>query len=117
MLRLTIRIERALKEWAEELSLDAGEVGSKRSLHLPLVSQLAAFLEEGADVLGSQGLEDGVEEGAVCPWSSSPLIGHVLKEVRKHLSTWPNQDDSELWPCRDLDGVIHVSLLQQELLS
>ena len=56
MLRLTIRIERALKEWAEELSLDAGEVGSKRSLHLPLVSQLAAFLEQGVDVIRSQGL-------------------------------------------------------------
>jgi hypothetical protein len=114
---LTVRLEWALKKWAEELSLDVGEVETKRSFGFPLVSQLAAFLEEGADVFWNQGLENGVEEGAVCSWSASPFVWHVLEEVREHLSTWPNQDDSELRPCRDLDGVVHVALLQQELLS
>ena len=74
-------------------------------------------MEEGVDVFWSQSLKNGIEEGAICSWSSCPFIRNVFEEVREHLSTWPNQDDSKLWPCRYLDGVVYVLLLQQELLS
>jgi hypothetical protein len=114
---LTSGQETSIKQGIDEVGLDIREIRAELGLALSLGSQVLALLDKRIDVLGSDGLKDGVEERPVRSEAALPLVGDVGTEVRELNSVGPDHFHGELWPGWDLVGVVHVPLVEHELLA
>ena len=99
------------------MRLDAREIRAELGLALSLGSQLGALVDEGVDVLGSDGLKDRVEERPVPSDAALPLVGDVGTEVRELNSVGPDHFHGELGPGWDLVGVVDIPLMEHVLFA